>query len=134
MTAHPTKISHSSDKAQCLQSHLHDTARSQEKFIALGRRIILGEAIWGQSFQILEEFTYIPKYWEWAEDVLFRCSKYLAEINILDGVYASLYTYDRDKDVIQTFCENWCPATNTLHLASGEASISLWDLHRLGGL
>ena len=27
-TAHPTKISHSSHKAQCLQSHLYDTARS----------------------------------------------------------------------------------------------------------
>ena len=44
-TAHPTKISHSSHKAQCLQSHLHDTARSQENFITLGNRIILGEAI-----------------------------------------------------------------------------------------
>ena len=52
-TAHPTKISHSSHKAPCLQSHLHDTARSQENFITLGSRIISGEAIWGQSFQIL---------------------------------------------------------------------------------
>ena len=66
--------------------------------------------------------------------MLFRCSKYLAEINILDDVHASLYTYDRDKDVIRAFYENWCPATNTLHLVSGEASISLWDLHRLSGL
>ena len=49
-------------------------------------------------------------------------------------MYASLNTYDRDKDVIQAFCENWCPATNTLHLSSGEASIFLWDLHRLSGL
>ena len=49
-------------------------------------------------------------------------------------MYASLYTYDRDKDIIRAFCENWCPATNTLHLASGESSISLLDLHRLGGL
>ena len=63
-TAHPTKISHSSHKAQCLQSHLHDTTRSQENFITLGSRIISREAIWGQSFRILGEFTYIPKYWE----------------------------------------------------------------------
>ena len=61
-------------------------------------------------------------------------SKYLAEISVLDAVYASLYTYDRDKDVIRAFCENWCPATNTLHLSSEEASIFLWDLHRLNGL
>ena len=66
--------------------------------------------------------------------MLFLCSKYLAEINILNVVYASLYTYDRDKDIIRAFCENWCPATNTLHLASREASISLLDLHRLSGL
>ena len=110
------------------------TAKNQEKFTTLGSRIISGDAIWGQSFQILGEFTYIPKYWEWAEDVRFRCHKYLDEINILNAVYASLYTYDRDKDIIRAFCENWCPATNTLHLASGEASISLLDLHRLGGL
>ena len=66
--------------------------------------------------------------------MLFRCHKYLDEINILNAVYASLYTYDRDKDIIRAFCENWYPATNTLHLASGEALISLLDLHRLGGL
>ena len=59
--------------------------------------------------------------------------KYFAEIHILDVVCASLYTYDWDNDVIMDFCENWCSATNTLHLAYGEASISLWDLHRLGG-
>ena len=44
-TAHPTKTSHSSHKAPCLQSHLHDTTRSQENFITLGSRIISGEAI-----------------------------------------------------------------------------------------
>ena len=44
-TAHPTKIFNSSHKAQCLQSHLHDTARSQENFITLGSRIISEEAI-----------------------------------------------------------------------------------------
>ena len=101
--SHPTKTSRSSPKAPCLQSHLHDTAKNQEKFITLGSRIILGDAIWGQSFQILGEFTYIPKYWEWAKDVLFRCHKYLDEINILNVVYTSLYTYDLDKDIIWAF-------------------------------
>ena len=43
-TAQPTKISH---KVQCFQSHLHDTTRSQEKFITLGSCIISGEVIWG---------------------------------------------------------------------------------------
>ena len=61
-TSHPTKTSHSFPKASCLQSHLHDTSRSQEEFITLGSRIISEIAIWGQSFQILGEFAYIPKY------------------------------------------------------------------------
>jgi len=49
-------------------------------------------------------------------------------------VYASLYTYDRDPHVIRAFYEAWCPETNTLHTISGEMSISLWDLYKLGGL
>ena len=48
--SHPTKTSHSSPKAPCLQSHLHDTTKNQEKFITLGSRILSGDAIWGQSF------------------------------------------------------------------------------------
>ncbi|XP_021299429.1 uncharacterized protein LOC110428080 [Herrania umbratica] len=51
-----------------------------------------------------------------------------------DAIYASLYTYDRNKGVIRAFCESWCPTTNTIHTAFGEASLSLWDLHKLGGL
>lgn len=39
--------------------------------------------------------------------------------------------YEKNKDVIQAFCENWCHKTNTLHLAYGEA---LWDLYQLGSL
>ena len=44
-TSHPTKTSRSSPKASCFQSHLHDTAKNQEKFIILGSRIISGDAI-----------------------------------------------------------------------------------------
>ena len=49
-------------------------------------------------------------------------------------MYTSLYTYDRDPHVICAFCEAWCPETNTLHTISGEMSISMWDLYKLGGL
>ena len=66
---------------------MHDTAKNQEKFTILGSRIISGDAIWGQSFQIFGEFAYIPKYWEWTEDILFRLSKYLVEISVLDAMY-----------------------------------------------
>ena len=56
--------------------------------------------------------------------MLFRCNKVLVEIHIIDAKYASLYTYDQDKDVIRAFCENWCPATNTPQLVFEEAFIS----------
>ena len=49
-------------------------------------------------------------------------------------MYALLYTFDRDPHVIRAFCEAWCPETNTLHTISGEMSVSLWDLYKLGGL
>ena len=35
---------------------------------------------------------------------------------------------------IRAFSEAWCPQTNTLHTVSGEMSISLRDLYKLGGL
>ena len=58
----------------------------------------------------------------------------LRTFRLFDVVYASLYTYDRDPHVIRVFCEAWCPEINTLHTTSGEMSISLRDLYKLGGL
>ena len=49
-------------------------------------------------------------------------------------VYASLYSYSRDMQVLRAFRKSWCPTTSTLHTISGEMSIPLRDLHRLGGL
>ncbi|KAL0286468.1 UNVERIFIED_CONTAM: hypothetical protein Scaly_2554800 [Sesamum calycinum] len=72
-------------------------------------------------------------YWEWTEDVLSRCRDRLRLINVYDVVYAFLFTYDHNSDIIKAFCEAWCPFTNTLLTSSGELSISLWDLHDLVG-
>ncbi|KAG5553122.1 hypothetical protein RHGRI_011102 [Rhododendron griersonianum] len=69
-----------------------------------------------------------------AEDVLGRSSEKLLEARIYGAVYASLFTYDRDANLIQSFCEHWCSSTNTLHTPTGELSISLWDLSYIGGL
>ncbi|KAL0313574.1 UNVERIFIED_CONTAM: hypothetical protein Sradi_5756700 [Sesamum radiatum] len=68
------------------------------------------------------------------EDVLSRCGKRLRLINVYDAVYASLFTYDHNFDIIKAFCEAWCPFANTLLTFAGELSISLWDLHDLAGL
>ncbi|KAL0410995.1 UNVERIFIED_CONTAM: hypothetical protein Slati_3689200 [Sesamum latifolium] len=51
-----------------------------------------------------------------------------------DAVYASLFTYDYNFDIIKAFCEAWCLLINTLLTSAGELFISLWDLHGLAGL
>ncbi|KAG5541833.1 hypothetical protein RHGRI_021617 [Rhododendron griersonianum] len=49
-------------------------------------------------------------------------------------VFASLFTYVPNTNLIRSFCELWCPSTNSLHVPIREASISLWDLRLTGGL
>ncbi|KAA0025448.1 hypothetical protein E5676_scaffold68G00270 [Cucumis melo var. makuwa] len=56
------------------------------------------------------------------------------DTRLYGAVTASLYTSDRNSDVVRAFCEAWCPSTNTLHTMAGELSISLWDLWSFGGL
>ena len=66
--------------------------------MTLGRRIISGKMRWGTLFKINGECSYIPLYWEWFEDVLFRSKGNLIKAYIYDAVLESLYTYDRNDD------------------------------------
>nr|GLL37507.1 uncharacterized protein LOC105964676 [Ipomoea trifida] len=107
---------------------------STDTLPTLGNRIIDDEVKWGNYIDFRGEFIYTPGYWEWAEDVLNLFRKPLREGMIYDAVFASLFTYDRNVDIVQAFGEAWCPRTNTLITSSGEMSISLRDLYMLGGL
>ncbi|KAH0720111.1 hypothetical protein KY284_005141 [Solanum tuberosum] len=98
------------------------------------RRMILEELRWGDNIVLEGEYHCIPGYWEWTEDVLSKNGQSLNNACIYDAVFASLFTYDRNSNIIQAFCEAWSPQTNTLLTSIGETSISLWDLHILGGL
>ncbi|KAK4383895.1 hypothetical protein Sango_3110600 [Sesamum angolense] len=100
----------------------------------LGRSIIEGDAKWDDDHRFTREFRYTKGYWEWTEDVLSRCRDRLSHIKIYDVVYALLFTYDHNSDIVKAFCEAWCPLTNTLLISAGEMSISLWDLRELAGL
>nr|XP_009802520.1 PREDICTED: uncharacterized protein LOC104248035 [Nicotiana sylvestris] len=102
--------------------------------LCLWRRIVNKETYWGNDLPFGGEFHYVPGYWEWAEDVLSRCRLSLEGARIYDAVYASLFTYDRNTNIMQAFCEAWCPVTNTLLTSVGELSISLWDLYKISGL
>ncbi|KAL0381653.1 UNVERIFIED_CONTAM: hypothetical protein Sangu_0229600 [Sesamum angustifolium] len=99
----------------------------------LGRCIIKEKPKWGDNVQFAGEFHYIKGCWEWTEDILSRCKQKLVATQVYDSVYASLFTYDRNFDIIKVFCEAWCPSTNTLLTSFGELPISLWDLHTLAG-
>ncbi|KAK4409600.1 hypothetical protein Sango_0033000 [Sesamum angolense] len=92
------------------------------------------DAKWDGDLRFTGEFRYTKGYWEWTEDVLSRCGDRLRHLKIYDAVYASLFTYDHNSDIVKAFCEAWCPLTNTLLTSAGEMSISLWDLHELVGL
>ncbi|KAF7148540.1 hypothetical protein RHSIM_Rhsim03G0094500 [Rhododendron simsii] len=121
-----------SSKALLLRSSLHSEDDATEHFTLLGDQINDGKAAWTVPLASFGQFSFINQYWEWAEDVLGRSSEKLLEARIYGAVYASLFTYDAN--LIQSFCEHWCPSTNTLHTPVGELSISLWDLGYIGGL
>ncbi|KAL0370629.1 UNVERIFIED_CONTAM: hypothetical protein Sangu_0381000 [Sesamum angustifolium] len=101
-------------------SYHHESPRHQPSddfahLCTLGRSIIEGDA-------------------KWTKDVLNRYEDRLRHLKIYDIVYASLFTYDHNSDIVKAFCEVWWPLTNTLLTSAGEMSISLWDLHELVGL
>ncbi|XP_060195511.1 uncharacterized protein LOC132624806 [Lycium barbarum] len=117
-----------------LQAPNHRNANIASALPSLGRRIVRGEVRWGETVVFEGEYCHIPGYWEWAEDTLSRSQEVLSATDIYDAIYASLFTYDRNSNILQAFCEAWCPKMNTLLTSVGELSISLWDLHTLGGL
>ncbi|XP_059283187.1 uncharacterized protein LOC132036814 [Lycium ferocissimum] len=133
-TSEKTQNSNRSSKMWSLQAPNHHHANIASALPCLARRIIQGEIRWGDTVTIEGEYRHIPGYWEWAEDILGRSQEILGTAQIYDAVYASLFTYDRNSDILQAFCEAWCPKTNTLLTSVGELSISLWDLHVFGGL
>ncbi|KAL0457627.1 UNVERIFIED_CONTAM: hypothetical protein Slati_0389900 [Sesamum latifolium] len=126
-------------KAWTLRATHHELPRHQPSndlipLRTLGRSIVEGDAKWDGDLQFIGDFHYTNEYWEWTEDVLSRCERRLRLISAYDAVYASLFTYDHNSDIIKAFCEAWCPLTNTLLTSAGELSISVWDLHDLAEL
>ncbi|KAL0295983.1 UNVERIFIED_CONTAM: hypothetical protein Sradi_6650400 [Sesamum radiatum] len=126
-------------KACTLRAIHHEPTQQQPSddfahLCTLGCSIIEGDAKWDGDLRFTEELHYTKRYWEWTEDVLSRCGDRLRHLKIYDAVYASLFTYDHNFDIVKTFCEAGCPLTNTLLTSTGESSISLWDLQELIGL
>ena len=51
------------------------------------------------------EFCFSDCYWEWLEFVIGRNSQILYNAHLFGAVTTSLYTYDRNSDVVRSFCE-----------------------------
>ncbi|KMT11782.1 hypothetical protein BVRB_5g104850 [Beta vulgaris subsp. vulgaris] len=135
MSVKVSKGSHDVTPMYVLKSTVRDNFELPTSSSMLGRRIISGSVRWGsKSLRISGEAVYLPGYWEWTEDVLSRFGSILDSCSIYPAVQASLFLYDKNPDIIRSFCESWCPTSNTLHTMTGEWSISLWDLYKFGGL
>uniref|UniRef100_A0A803MDQ1 Aminotransferase-like plant mobile domain-containing protein n=1 Tax=Chenopodium quinoa TaxID=63459 RepID=A0A803MDQ1_CHEQI len=120
---------------EVLQSSHHRPSTEIKVLDTLSARISSREVVkWGSKLLIGVEFSHIPQYWEWLEDILQHFRHMLTSTNILDAVYASMFCYERNTPYMQAFCEMWSSTTNTLLTSAGEVSISLWDLHHLSGL
>lgn len=83
----------------------HRVKNTASSLPCLGRRIINRETQWNDTFTFGGEFHDIPGYWEWAEDILSRSCQTLKDAKIYDVVYGSLFTYDRNTNILQAFCE-----------------------------
>ena len=91
-----------------LCSSLHSSVSHTSLFPLLARHISVGEAHWTTTsknppLQYTGEFSYIHKYWEWLEDLLSQNKKILTNAKIYSALYASLFTYDWNVNVMQAF-------------------------------
>ncbi|KAL2902555.1 Protein MAIN-LIKE 2 [Bienertia sinuspersici] len=118
-----------------LHNMMPDRDATNDKLPLLGRSIVSGVTKWkSNTVKFIGDSFFIPGYWEWTEDVLSRYGDILELCSVRDAVYASLYSYDRDMNILRAVCESWSLSTNTLHNMAGELSICLRDLYKLGGL
>ncbi|KAK4383232.1 hypothetical protein Sango_2794400 [Sesamum angolense] len=93
-------------KAWILRANHHEPPRHQPSddfahLCTLGRTIIEGDAKWDGDLRFTGEFRYTKGYWEWTEDVLSRCGDRLRHLKIYDVVYASLFSYDHNFDIVK---------------------------------
>ncbi|GAA0161109.1 hypothetical protein LIER_39166 [Lithospermum erythrorhizon] len=125
---------YASGPCYCLTSRGNPDPKIPRSLRYLKDEIAAGRVAWDGPIEVLGTFGYTPGYWEWAEDILSRCSSVLSTAHLEKGIQASLYVYDCSDAMLKVFCEYLNPSTNSLLTGVGELSISLWDLYKLGGL
>ena len=92
-----------------MASNLHSAVDHINPFPFLGRQISTGEVQWAlpssktPPLQYKGEFSYLPKYWEWLEEILSCNTKVLSDANLYESLLALLFTYDQNTHVLQAF-------------------------------
>ncbi|KAG8364564.1 hypothetical protein BUALT_Bualt18G0010500 [Buddleja alternifolia] len=124
----------SNSRVILLRSSLHDTKLVDTEFLLPQQHLHSSGGLIKIPSSTFGEVCYHTGYWEWIEYILEYHANILRQARIYAAVHASLFTYVCNKNVLQAFLELWCPSTNTLHTKIGELSISLGDMHGLGGL
>ncbi|TYK04205.1 putative mitochondrial protein [Cucumis melo var. makuwa] len=91
--------------AWVLQSSIHNEAPNSDRALTLGQRLIEGQTRWGAMTKVPGEFYFTDCYWKWLELVVGRNARLLYSAHLYGVVTASLYTYDRNGDVVRAFYE-----------------------------
>lgn len=82
----------------------------------------------------LERFATRMTIGKRVEDIIDCCEETLDDIKTYDAIFASMVTYEHNKNGLHAFWKNWCPSTNTISIFLGELSIFLLDLRTIAGL
>ncbi|MCD7450851.1 hypothetical protein HAX54_008709 [Datura stramonium] len=93
-----------------------------------------GLVTWSYPQSDFGKLRYKTCSWDWVEDVLSHNKEVLDCVKVYDVIFTSLFTYDINENVLRAFCELWLSMTNTICVGIGELSISLRDMHMIGGL
>ncbi|KAK4400837.1 hypothetical protein Sango_1189800 [Sesamum angolense] len=117
-------------KAWTLRATHHEPPRHQPSddfahLCTLGRSIIEGDVKWDGDLRFTGEFRYTKGYWEWTEDVLSQCEDILCHLKIYDVVYALLFTYNHNSDIVKAFCEA-CADDNRCSHVSIDKWVKFW--------
>ncbi|GAA0146738.1 hypothetical protein LIER_06622 [Lithospermum erythrorhizon] len=115
---------YASGSCYCLTSRGNPDPETPCSLWYLKDEVGASRAAWDGPINIPGTFRYIPSYWEWAEDVLSRCSSVLSMAHFEKAIQASLYVCDCSDVVMKAFCEYWSPM-NSLLTSVGELSLSL---------
>ena len=87
-----------------LASHHKNVAKSKS-YNTLRQEIIEKRASWDLLFNANGGFSYFSRYWDWLEDELGQCKHLPDATHLYSAIFASLFTYDYNENLMKAFCD-----------------------------